>query len=57
MATGDSAIDVPVTAVGITLLVARHSDPIDVVVRLALAVHLPLTSEAFGRRGRELALS
>src|SRR5947199_245139 len=32
------------TAIGLALLVARHSDPVDLVVRLALAVHLPLTS-------------
>jgi uncharacterized membrane protein (DUF2068 family) len=32
---------------GVSLLVARHSDPIDVVTRVALSVHLPLTSRAF----------
>jgi len=32
------------TVVGVTLLVMRHADPVDLVVRFALAVHLPLTS-------------
>ena len=34
---------------GITLLTARHSDPVDVVIRLALAIHLPLTSRFLER--------
>jgi uncharacterized membrane protein (DUF2068 family) len=34
---------------GVTLLATRHSDPLDLVVRLALAVHVPLTSAAFER--------
>ena len=33
------------TMVGVALLVTRHDDPVDLVVRLALTVHLPLTSE------------
>ena len=32
------------TAVGVGLLTARHADPVDVLLRLALAFHLPLTS-------------
>jgi uncharacterized membrane protein (DUF2068 family) len=32
------------TVVGVALLVTRHADPVDLVVRLALTVHLPLTS-------------
>jgi len=35
------------TALGVTLLTARHNDPVDVLMRIALAVHLPLTSKAF----------
>jgi uncharacterized membrane protein (DUF2068 family) len=37
------------TAVGITLLATRQSNPVDLLIRLALAVHLPLSSELFGR--------
>src|SRR5690348_333489 len=36
-------------ALGVALLAARHSDPIDLLIRLALAVHLPLTSRIFDR--------
>jgi len=37
------------TTLGILLLTARHSDPVDLLMRLALAVHLPLTSSVFER--------
>lgn len=37
------------TMAGIALLTTRHSDPVDVLVRLALAIHLPLTSQLFSR--------
>jgi uncharacterized membrane protein (DUF2068 family) len=36
-------------ALGATLLATRQSDPVDLVVRLALAIHLPLTSRLFAR--------
>lgn len=36
-------------ALGIALLATRHSDPVDLLVRVALTVHLPLTSEIFER--------
>jgi uncharacterized membrane protein (DUF2068 family) len=34
---------------GIMLLAARHRDPVDVLVRTALAIHLPLSSRLFDR--------
>ena len=34
---------------GMTLIITRHQDPIDVVSRVALAVHVPLTSALFDR--------
>jgi uncharacterized membrane protein (DUF2068 family) len=34
-------------ALGVLLLVVRHSDPTHVLMRVALSVHLPLTSRAF----------
>ncbi len=37
------------TAVGVALLTGRHADPVDVLLRLALTVHLPLTSRLFTR--------
>jgi uncharacterized membrane protein (DUF2068 family) len=37
------------TALGVTLLVVRHSDPVDLLMRIALAVHLPVTSRLFER--------
>jgi uncharacterized membrane protein (DUF2068 family) len=40
---------VTLTALGIALLTTRHSDPVDLLVRLALAVHLPLTSRLLDR--------
>jgi uncharacterized membrane protein (DUF2068 family) len=40
---------VTLTALGLTLLATRRSDPVDVVWRLAMAVHLPLTSRVFDR--------
>jgi uncharacterized membrane protein (DUF2068 family) len=36
-------------ALGIALLVSLHSDPVDLVVRVAKAIHLPLTSRLFDR--------
>jgi uncharacterized membrane protein (DUF2068 family) len=53
------------TVAGAALLVARHADPVDLVVRFALAVHLPLTSTLLDRAltfavgltvGKEIAL-
>ncbi len=53
------------TVVGVALLVTRHTDPVDLVVRLALAVHLPLTSALLDKAltfalgltvGRQIAL-
>jgi uncharacterized membrane protein (DUF2068 family) len=38
---------VTLTALGITLVAARHGDPVHVLMRLAVAVHLPLTSRLF----------
>ena len=40
---------ITLVAVGVTLLVARHDDPVTVLMRLALAVHFPLTSPLLGR--------
>jgi uncharacterized membrane protein (DUF2068 family) len=37
------------TALGVVLMANRHHDPVDVLVRVALAVHLPLTSRMFAR--------
>jgi uncharacterized membrane protein (DUF2068 family) len=37
------------TALGVTLLATRHADPVDLLTRLALAVHLPLTSRLLDR--------
>jgi uncharacterized membrane protein (DUF2068 family) len=37
------------TALGIALLTTRRSDPVELFVRLALAVHLPLTSRLLDR--------
>ena len=37
---------ITLTALGIVLITTRHSDPLDLFVRLALAVHLPLSSLA-----------
>jgi uncharacterized membrane protein (DUF2068 family) len=36
-------------ALGVTLLATRHADPVDLLMRLALAVHLPLTSRLLDR--------
>jgi uncharacterized membrane protein (DUF2068 family) len=36
-------------ALGIALLATRHDDPIDLLTRAALAIHLPLTSSLFDR--------
>ena len=40
---------VTLTALGVTLLQARHQNPADVITRAALAVHVPLSSDMFGR--------
>ena len=37
------------TALGVAALSTIHRDPVDVVVRVALAVHLPVTSRVFDR--------
>ena len=37
------------TTLGITLVAARHADPVQSVMRFAVAVHLPLTSRLFQR--------
>jgi uncharacterized membrane protein (DUF2068 family) len=37
------------TAVGVALLTVRHADPVNILLRLALTVHLPLTSRLFDR--------
>ena len=37
------------TALGIALLTTRHADPVAFAVRLALAIHLPLTSRLLDR--------
>src|SRR5690348_2681055 len=37
------------TALGAALLATRHGDPVDLLVRLALGVHLPITSVLFDR--------
>ncbi len=42
-------------ALGIALLTMRHRDPIEALSRLALAVHLPLTSRVFARAMRAAA--
>jgi uncharacterized membrane protein (DUF2068 family) len=53
------------TVVGVALLVTRHRDPVDLVLRLALAAHLPLTSALLDKAltfalglsvGRQIAL-
>jgi uncharacterized membrane protein (DUF2068 family) len=36
-------------ALGVTLIAVRRSDPVDLLIRLALAVHLPLTSRLLER--------
>jgi uncharacterized membrane protein (DUF2068 family) len=36
-------------ALGIALLATRHGDPVDLLMRGALAIHLPLTSTLFDR--------
>jgi hypothetical protein len=40
---------IALTTLGIALLTTRRSDPVDLVIRLALAVHLPLTSRLLDR--------
>ena len=57
---------VTLTALGIALLATRHDDPVDLLTRLTLTVHLPLSSELFERAlrfavrlsvGRQIALA
>ncbi len=43
---------VTLLAVGVALLVTRHADPVDLLTRAALAIHLPLTSQVFDRAVR-----
>jgi uncharacterized membrane protein (DUF2068 family) len=40
---------IALTILGVALLTTRRADPVDLVIRLALAVHLPLTSRLLGR--------
>ena len=40
---------VTLTALGIALLTTRRADPVDLLVRFALAVHIPLTSRLLDR--------
>ena len=40
---------VTLTTLGVILLSARHDDPADLLTRIALTVHLPLTSRVFER--------
>jgi uncharacterized membrane protein (DUF2068 family) len=37
------------TALGVMLLATRRNDPVDVLMRVGLSVHLPLTSRVFER--------
>jgi len=43
-------------SLGVVLLATRQDDPVDLITRLALAVHLPLSSRLF-RRALEFALN
>jgi uncharacterized membrane protein (DUF2068 family) len=40
---------VTLTILGVTLVAARHSDPLQALMRLAVDVHLPVTSRLFQR--------
>ena len=40
---------VTLATLGAALLATRHANPVDILTRLALAVHLPLSSELFAR--------
>ena len=40
---------VTLTGLGVALLATRHSDPVDLFVRVAVAVHLPITSRLLER--------
>jgi len=40
---------VTLTALGIALLLSRRADPVELLVQLAMAVHLPLTSRLLNR--------
>jgi uncharacterized membrane protein (DUF2068 family) len=40
---------IALTALSIALLATRHDDPVDLLMRGALAIHLPLTSALFDR--------
>ena len=43
---------ITLTALGVVLLTTRRDDPVDLLTRAALAVHLPLSSELFDRASR-----
>jgi uncharacterized membrane protein (DUF2068 family) len=43
---------VTVTALGVALLATRRDDPVDLLTRLALTIHLPLSSQLFDRAMR-----
>lgn len=40
---------IALTALAVVLLTTRHADPVDLFIRLALALHLPLTSRLLAR--------
>lgn len=40
---------ITLTALGTALVMTRRDDPVDLLMRAALAIHLPLTSELFDR--------
>lgn len=40
---------ISLTGLGVALLATRHDDPMDLLIRAALAIHLPLTSRLFDR--------
>ena len=44
-----AAKTIALTALGIAVMTTRRSDPVDLIIRLALAVHLPLTSSLLDR--------
>ena len=46
---------IALTAAGVTLVAGRRGDPADLLMRLALVVHLPLTSRVF-ERAMDMAL-
>jgi uncharacterized membrane protein (DUF2068 family) len=40
---------IALTVLGVALLTTRRSDPVDLIIRIALAIHLPLTSRLLDR--------